>query len=112
MSLPFDAFSQRPILNDQELISESVFKEIDEVFKSAEFRKQMNKKFADVKGKVVVDIGVIQSGKVSTFFKVSSEISNFDFIDFMSDYILNHKFRFKLPKKQQYKIRYTAHFNQ
>lgn len=77
---------------------------------SEDFAKKKNKKYADVKGTMVIDIGVVQNGKVSSFFKVDSEIKNIDFINFMSDYILNHKFQFKLQKQQRYKIRYTITF--
>jgi hypothetical protein len=59
---------------------------------------------------MVVDIGIVQNGKVSSFFKVESDIKDIDFINFMSDYILNHKFNFKLQKQQRYKIRYTITF--
>lgn len=104
------AFSQRPVLTDEEIVSETVTKEIDEVYHSDDFVKRKNKKYADVAGKMVIDITVIQSGKVATFFKVESDIKNIDFIDFMSEYILEHKFRFKLQKKQRYKIRYTITF--
>jgi hypothetical protein len=106
----YSGFSQRPVLTDEEIVSETVTAEIDEVFQSADFTKRKNKKFADVKGEMIVDIGVIQNGKVSTFFKVASDIKNIDFINFMSDYILDHKFRFKLQKQQRYKIRYTITF--
>ena len=85
-------------------------KEIDEVFQSQEFTKKKNKKFADVKGTMVIDISVVQNGKVATFFKVDSDIMNIDFINFMSSYILDHKFQFKLQKQQRYKIRYTITF--
>lgn len=105
-----NAFSQRPILTDVEIVNETVTKEIDDVFQSDEFLKKKNKKYADVKGKMIIDITVIQSGKVATFFKAASDIKDIDFINFMSDYILNHKFKFKLQKKQRYKIRYTATF--
>ena len=64
----------------------------------------------DVKGTMVIDIGVVQNGKVSSFFKVDSDIKNIDFINFMSDYILDHKFKFKLQKQQRYKIRYSITF--
>jgi hypothetical protein len=103
-------FAQRPVLTDEEQVNEMVTKEIDEVFKSDDFTKKKNKKFADVKGVMVVDIGVVQNGKVSSFFKVDSDIKNIDFINFMSDYILDHKFKFKLQRQQRYKIRYTATF--
>lgn len=102
--------AQRPVLTDEEQVSEMVTKEIDEVFHSGDFLKKKNKKFADVKGYMVIDVGVIQNGKVSTFFKVDSDIKNIDFINFMSDYILDHKFKFKLQKQQRYKIRYNATF--
>ncbi|HRG17827.1 MAG TPA: hypothetical protein PLP39_01940 [Flavobacterium lutivivi] len=102
--------AQRPVLTDEEQVSEMVTKEIDEVFHSEDFLKKKNKKFADVKGYMVIDVGVIQNGKVSTFFKVDSDIKNIDFINFMSDYILDHKFKFKLQKQQRYKIRYNATF--
>ncbi|SEP79816.1 hypothetical protein SAMN05444005_102322 [Flavobacterium urocaniciphilum] len=105
-----EAFSQRPVLTDEEIVSETVTKEIDQVFQSDDFLKKKNKKFADVTGKMVIDISVIQSGKVATFFKVESDIKNIDFIDFMSEYILEHKFKFKLQKKQRYKIRYSVTF--
>ncbi len=102
--------AQRPVLTDEEVVTETVTKEIDELFQSTEFTKKKAKKYADVKGTMVIDVGVVQNGKVSTFFKVDSDIKNIDFINFMSDYILNHKFQFKLQKQQRYKIRYTITF--
>jgi hypothetical protein len=105
-----NALAQRPVLTDEEEVAASVTKEIDEVFQSPEFIKRKNKKFADVKGTMTIDVGVVQNGKVSSFFKVDSDIKNIDFINFMSDYILQHKFQFKLEKQQRYKIRYTATF--
>ncbi len=102
--------AQRPVITDEEEVSTLVTKEIDEVFQSSDFIKRKNKKFIDVKGTMVIDIGVVQNGKVSSFFKVESDIKNIDFINFMSDYILQHKFQFKLEKQQRYKIRYTATF--
>ncbi|WP_293894491.1 hypothetical protein [Flavobacterium sp.] len=103
-------FTERPVLTDEEEVSATVTKEIDEVFQSADFLKRKNKKFADVKGTMVIDIGVVQNGKVSSFFKVDSDIKNIDFINFMSDYILQHKFQFKLQKQQRYKVRYSITF--
>ena len=103
-------FAQRPVLTDEEQVTETVTKEIDDVFKAADFTKKKNKKYADVKGTMVIDIGIVQNGKVSSFFKVDSDIKNIDFINFMSDYILDHKFKFKLQRQQRYKIRYTVTF--
>ncbi len=103
-------FSQKLVLTDEEIVAETVTKEIDEVFQSKDFLKQKSKKFAEVKGTIVVDIGVIQSGKVSTLFKVDSDINNPNFTNFLSDYIIDYKFKFKLQKQQRYKIRYTATF--
>jgi hypothetical protein len=105
-----NVFTQRPVLTDEEEVSETVIKEIDEVFRADDFTKKKNKKYPDVKGSMVIDIGIVQNGKVSSFFKVESDIKNIDFINFMSDYILQHKFKFKLQKQQRYKIRYTATF--
>lgn len=102
--------AQKPVLTDEEAVTETVTQEIDAVFQSEDFQKKKNKKYADVKGTMVVDIGVVQNGKVSSFFKVDSDIKNIDFINFMSDYILDHKFKFKLQKQQRYKIRYTITF--
>lgn len=102
--------AQRPVLTDEDLVTEMVTKEVNEVFQSQEFTKKKNKKFSDVKGTMTIDIGVVQNGKVSTFFKVDSDIKNIDFINFMSDYILEHKFQFKLQKQQRYKIRYSITF--
>ena len=59
---------------------------------------------------MTIDVGIIQNGKVATFFKVDSEIKNINFINFMSDYILDHKFKFKLQKQQRYKVRYSITF--
>jgi hypothetical protein len=102
--------AQKPVLTDEDAVTEMVTKEVNEVFQSQEFTKKKNKKFADVKGTMIVDIGVVQNGKVSSFFKVDSDIKNIDFINFMSNYILEHKFQFKLEKQQRYKIRYTITF--
>jgi len=104
------SFSQKKVLTDEEEVTEMVTKEMDELFKSKDFLKQKDKKFKDVKGTIVSDIGVIQSGKVSTLFKVDSDINNPNFTNFLSDYILDHKFYFKLQKQQRYKVRYTITF--
>jgi hypothetical protein len=87
-----------------------VTKEMDELFKSKDFLKQKNKKFSAVTGTIVSDIGVIQSGKISTLFKVDSDINNPSFSNFLSDYIIDHKFNFKLQKQQRYKVRYSITF--
>lgn len=101
---------KKPVLTDEEAVAEMVTKEIDGLFHSDEFLKKKAKKFADLKGYMVIDIGVVQNGKVSTFFKVDSDIKDIDFINWMSAYILEHKFKFKLQKQQRYKIRYNATF--
>ena len=102
--------SQRKILTDEETVQFEVIKEIDAMFQSENFLKKKDKKFKEVKGTMIVDIGVVQNGKVSSFFKIDNEIKNIDFINFMSDYILDHKFNFKLPKEQHFKIRYSITF--
>jgi hypothetical protein len=104
------SFSQKKVLTDEEEVTEMVTKEMDELFQSKDFLKQKDKKFKDVKGTIVTDIGVIQSGKVSTLFKVDSDIDNPNFTNFLSDYILDHKFYFKLQKQQRYKVRYSITF--
>jgi hypothetical protein len=106
----YSVVAQKPVLTDEEVVIETVTKEIDDVFVSKEFLNKKNKKFTDIKGTMVVDIGIVQNGKVSSFFKVESDIKDIDFINFMSDYILNHKFNFKLQKQQRFKIRYTITF--
>lgn len=103
-------YSQRPVLTDEEVVSETVTKEINQIFQSTDFTKKKTKKYADVKGTMTIDIGIEQNGKVSSFFKVDSDIHTIDFINFMSEYILDHKFQFKLQKQQRYKIRYTITF--
>ena len=103
-------YAQKPVLTDEEVVAEMVTKEVDEVFQSEDFLKKKNKKFATVSGTMVIDIGVVQNGKVSSFFKVDSDIKDIDFINFMSEYILDHKFKFKLQKQQRYKIRYSITF--
>jgi hypothetical protein len=104
------SFSQKKVLTDEELVSEMVTKELDEIFHSDDFLKKKNKKFETVTGTIVTDIGIIQSGKVSTFFKVDSDINNPNFTNFLSEYILEHKFYFKLQKQQRYKVRYSITF--
>jgi hypothetical protein len=104
-------FSQKKVvLTDEDIVSETVTKEINEVFADKDFIKKKTKKYTNVTGTMTVDIGVVENGKVSSFFKVDSDITNIDFINFMSDYILDHKFKFKLQKQQRYKIRYTITF--
>ncbi|WP_304199438.1 hypothetical protein [Flavobacterium alvei] len=103
-------FAQKKVLTDEEEVTEMVTKEMDELFQNKDFLKQKDKKFKDVKGTIVSDISVIQSGKVSTLFKVDSDINNPSFTNFLSDYIINYKFKFKLQKQQRYKIRYTVTF--
>lgn len=102
--------AQRPTLTDEDEVAQTVIAEIDEVFKSPDFTRKKEKRFKEVSGTVTVDIGVIRNGKVSTFFNAGTDIRDIDFINFMSDYILDHKFRFKLKKNQRYKIRHTLNF--
>jgi hypothetical protein len=104
------ALAQRPVLSDEDQVAEAVTNEVDAVFQSEDFLKEKHKKFADVHGRMTVDIGIVQNGRVSTFFKADSDIKNIGFINFMSDYILSHKFAFRLPKQQRYKVRYNATF--
>lgn len=101
------AFAQRPVLTEEEQVQEAVTKEVDALIKSEDFLKKKNKKFKDVKGYIVVDIAVVQNGKLSSFFKVDSDIKNIDFIEYLSDLLMKQKFDFKLPKQQRYKIRQT-----
>jgi hypothetical protein len=107
---PVSSFSQKKVLTDEEEVTEMVTQEMNELFQSKDFLKQKNKKYASVSGTIVSDIGVIQSGKVSTFFKVDSNINNPNFTNFLSDYIIDHKFNFKLQKQQHYKVRYSITF--
>lgn len=106
--ISFSAHAQkRPVLTDEEQVQEAVTKEVDALIKSPDFLKKKNKKYADVKGYIIVDIAVIQNGKLSSFFKVDSDIKNIDFIEYLSDLLLKQKFEFKLPKQQRYKVRQT-----
>ena len=104
----FSSFAQkRPVLTEEEQVQDAVTKEVEELIKSQDFLKKKSKKFNDVKGYIVVDIAVVQNGKLSSFFKVDSDIKNIDFIEYVSDLLLKQKFEFKLPKQQRYKIRQT-----
>ena len=108
MLFSLNSFAQkRPVLTEEEQVQEAVTKEVDALIKSEDFVKKKNKKFKEVKGYIVVDIAVVQNGKLSSFFKVDSDIKNIDFIEYVSDLLLKQKFDFKLPKQQRYKIRQT-----
>jgi len=106
-SSTFASAQKRVVLTEEEQVQEAVSKEVDELFKSSDFLKKKNKKFSSVKGYMVVDIAVVQNGKLSSFFKVDSDIKNIDFIEYAADIVMKHKFEFKLPKQQRYKIRQT-----
>jgi hypothetical protein len=110
-ALSMSSFAQkRETLTDEDRVQEEVTKEISLAFQNKDFLKKKDKKFADVKGYIVIDIGVVQNGKVSTFFKVDTDIKSIDFFEYISDYILSYKFNFKLPKQQKYKVRQTIEF--
>ena len=98
---------KRPVLTEEEQVQEAVTKEIEILFKSTEFLRKKNKKFSAVKGYIVVDMAIVQNGKVSSFFKVDSDIKNIDFIEYVADLVMKEKFAFKLPKQQRYKVRQT-----
>lgn len=104
------AFSQKLLLNDQEQVEKAVTTEINAVFHDSDFLKKKAKQFDEITGTMTIDIGVQHSGKVTSFFKVEDNINNPKFTNFVSDYILKHKFYFKLNKKQRYIIHYTANF--
>ncbi len=98
---------KRPVLTEEEQVQEAVTIEIEGLFKSPDFLKKKNKKFSAVKGYIVVDMAIVQNGKVSSFFKVDSDIKNIDFMEYLADIVLKEKFAFKLPKQQRYKVRQT-----
>jgi hypothetical protein len=103
-----NSFAQKRVtLTEEEHVQEAVTNEVQGLVNSKEFLKKKQKKFASVKGYVIVDIAVVQNGKLSSFFKVDSDIKDIDFLEYLSDTILSHKFEFKLPKQQRYKIRQT-----
>lgn len=103
---PSSAVAQkREVLTEEEQVQEAVSKEVSEMFKSEDFLKKKNKKFKATAGYIVVDIAVVQNGKIASFFKVDSDIKDIDFIEFLSKTVFDHKFNFKLPKQQRYKIR-------
>lgn len=98
---------KRPVLTEEEQVQEAVTLEIEKLFKSEDFIKKKNKKFSTVKGYIVVDMAIVQNGKVSSFFKVDSDIKDIDFIEYLTDLVMKEKFAFKLPKQQRYKVRQT-----
>lgn len=103
-----NSFAQKRVtLTEEEQVQEAVTNEVEALIKSKDFLKKKQKKFSTVKGYIIVDIAVIQNGKLSSFFKVDSDIKDIDFIEYLSDTVLDHKFEFKLPKQQRYKIRQT-----
>ncbi|OYQ43732.1 hypothetical protein [Flavobacterium aurantiibacter] len=81
------------------------------LFESEKFLKVKKKKFPDVKGFIVYDLSIVGNGKVSTCFKVDSDIKNPLFINFISTYLIDEKFFFKLEKQQRYKVRCRIVFN-
>jgi hypothetical protein len=106
--LNVNSFAQKRVtLTEEEQVQEAVTNEVQGLVTSKEFLKKKQKKFASVKGYAIVDIAVVQNGKLSSFFKVDSDIKDIDFLEYLSDIILSHKFEFKLPKQQRYKIRQT-----
>lgn len=98
---------KRPVFTEEEQVQEAVTQEIETLFKSEDFLKKKNKKFSTVKGYIVVDMAIVQNGKVSSFFKVDSDIKNIDFMEYLADIVMKEKFAFKLPKQQRYKVRQT-----
>ena len=106
LSNPVQA-QKRPVLTEEEQVQEAVSLEIETLFKSEDFLKKKNKKFSAVKGYIVVDMAIVQNGKISSFFKVDSDIKNIDFMEYLADIVLKEKFAFKLPKQQRYKVRQT-----
>lgn len=98
---------KKPVLTEEEQVHEAVTQEIEALFKSQDFLKKKNKKYSAVKGYIVVDMAIVQNGKVSSFFKVDSDIKDIDFIEYLTDLVMKEKFAFKLPKQQRYKVRQT-----
>lgn len=110
LQLPVQA-QKRQLLTSDEEVQEAVSTEVSALFSSEKFLKLKNKKFPDVKGFIVYDLSIVGNGKVSTCFKVDSDIKNPLFINFISSYLIDEKFFFKLEKQQRYKVRYRAEFN-
>jgi len=100
----------RTLLTDEAEVRNVVTAELDEVFSSEDFLSRKAKDYGNVSGSLIIDVSILEKGKVATFFKAGGDIANIDFVSFVSDYILKHKFKFKLNKKLRYKIRYQAFF--
>ncbi|WP_298148241.1 hypothetical protein [Flavobacterium sp.] len=110
LQLPIQA-QNRKLLTSEEEVQEAVSAEVSDLFSSEKFMKLKNKKFPEVKGYIVYDLSIVGNGKVSTCFKVDSDIKNPLFINFISSYLIDQKFFFKLQKQQRYKVRYRAEFS-
>ena len=62
---------KRPVLDEEEQVHEAVTQEIEAMFKTPDFLKKKNKKFSAVKGYIVVDIAIVQNGKVCILYTSS-----------------------------------------
>ena len=97
--------AQKPQLQTKEEVEAAVEKEMSDFVKTPTFQNAIRKKFPKINGEVTVDLGIDDKGKVNSFFKVESTIMQIDFMEFLSDKLIDHNFNFKLEKNKRFKIR-------
>ncbi len=97
--------AQKPQLQTKEEVEAAVEKEMSAFVKTPTFQNEIRKKFPKMNGEVTVDLGIDDKGKVNSFFKVESTIMQIDFMEFLSNKLLDHNFNFKLEKNKRFKIR-------
>ena len=103
-------YSQKPVLQSETEVSEVVNTELNILFSSKDFLKEKIKKFNSATGSVMFDLGILDNGKINTYFKVEDTLNNPMFVNFISSYIMQHQFYFKLEKKKKFKVRFTNNF--
>ena len=103
-------YSQKPVLQSETEVSEVVNTELNILFSSKDFLKEKIKKFNSATGSVTFDLGILDNGKINTYFKVEDTLNNPMFVNFISSYIMQHQFYFKLEKKKKFKVRFTNNF--
>ncbi|MGE4542370.1 MAG: hypothetical protein AB7D35_14010 [Bacteroidales bacterium] len=105
-------YAQKKVLiEDYQKVIEAAKAEFDEAMKAPEGALYLFAEKHQIKGTFVLSITIHEKGKVVTVFVKKNEGGSIPSQNTLKDYLMKHRFNFKMPKGNDYKFDHTFQFN-
>lgn len=102
---------KKVLIEDYQKVIEAAKAEFDEAMKAPEGALYLFAEKHQIKGTFVLSITIHEKGKVVTVFVKKNEGGSIPSQNTLKDYLMKHRFNFKMPKGNDYKFDHTFQFN-